>query len=614
MSPPVQTHQDADTAQGFWFGDADTPLFGWYHPAQGAIRNSGVILCPPFGHEYMVSYRSYKHLAMRLARAGFPVCFFDYDASGDSADSDTARVTSWRKNIKQAAEQLRRLSGVAQVSLFGMRLGALLAAAVADDLSAPALILFAPVVSGRAYVRELIVLRGMHSIPPSDHPQQQISDDELTGYAFDARTRTELGQLDLLKIAAPQAATMIVARDDISGQEAKLANAWHLDHRAIHLSDSSGYAAMMTEDAHESVVPHTVWNDISEWLCSQIPHKKLRSEPAVIRRGDAALSIQTPLAKHCRLPYATSILEEEIVSFAGMHGIVCRLRPAHPASNIPDNKLSVRPAIILTNVGANHRVGNHRLYVKLARRLAAQGFTVLRFDKRGIGYSLPTPAGLENDVHSSSGIDDIRSAMKFLEESYDAQQFVLGGICSGAYLSYLTAVHDERVTGLVLMNQLTFHWRHGDVIQTKKASTLKSTQFYWRAASAGDTWRRMLRGKIALRRIVGNLSKRLSRQVISSVRHSLARFMKTHHLLGRVARNFRAMQARGVELLFIFGENDSSIDLMTQHLGTNAHLLPDRDGIRIEVIRHVDHTFTPMWSQEYLTDMLAAHLAKRFPE
>ena len=47
------------------------------------------------------------------------------------------------------------------------------------------------------------------------------------------------------------------------------------------------------------------------------------------------------------------------------------------------------PAIILLNAGLAHRVGPQRLYVKMARHMASQGFAVLRFDFSGIGDSEP---------------------------------------------------------------------------------------------------------------------------------------------------------------------------------------------------------------------------------
>ena len=44
-------------------------------------------------------------------------------------------------------------------------------------------------------------------------------------------------------------------------------------------------------------------------------------------------------------------------------------------------------ALILLNAGLVHRMGPFRLYVQMARRLAAEGYAVLRFDQSGLGDS-----------------------------------------------------------------------------------------------------------------------------------------------------------------------------------------------------------------------------------
>ena len=46
------------------------------------------------------------------------------------------------------------------------------------------------------------------------------------------------------------------------------------------------------------------------------------------------------------------------------------------------------PAVVILNSGVIHRVGPNRIYVALARDLAALGFPVLRFDLSGIGGQL----------------------------------------------------------------------------------------------------------------------------------------------------------------------------------------------------------------------------------
>jgi len=49
--------------------------------------------------------------------------------------------------------------------------------------------------------------------------------------------------------------------------------------------------------------------------------------------------------------------------------------------------MSVRPAIVVSNIGLNHRPGPNRLWATFARRMADHGFVTLRFDMSGLGDS-----------------------------------------------------------------------------------------------------------------------------------------------------------------------------------------------------------------------------------
>jgi len=592
--------------QPTWFGDEVSPMLGWYHPAKlrdaGGSRQCGVVLCPPFGHEYMVSYLAYKHLANQLARAGFDVFFFDYGNTGDAADVDGSpdRISQWQENIRQAAAQLRQMAGVQHIALFGLRLGGLLAASVAQDIDARAMLLMAPVISGRAYAREMLVLRnmsGMNSLAtdadphPERNPAHVVTDDELTGYEFSATTRSSLGKLDLLKMPVPAMPVFIQARDDISGLEARLANAWHHHDHALHLSDLPGYVAMMTEDAHDTVVPMAIWESMQNWLARYFPLVNIDS------------SAYPPTRDVAGIGFNGHIVTEELLEFEGMFGIVSHQAGADPRS---------LPTVILCNIGANHHVGNHRLYVTLARTLACHGFHVLRFDKSGIGYSKMTPDDKENDVHAASGVDDVRNAMYFMQGKYHSPSFVLAGLCSGAYLSYMAALNDERVSGLVLMNQLTYRWQEGDTIDARRKNTIKSSHYYLHAIAKADTWKRVVTGKVDLRQITRNMLRRIGKRLRTRWQLLVVNLMHNNIFLGRVARNFRNMEARGTELLLIYDASDTAVDVMTEQLGRHASLLGRSERIRLEIFNGADHTFTPRWAQGALADLISKHLHKRF--
>jgi alpha/beta superfamily hydrolase len=75
------------------FGPDEGLRFGWFHPPQGEWRRTGVVLCNPIGDDLVRAHRPLRHLAERLASAGFAVLRFDFDGTGHSAGSerDTGR-------------------------------------------------------------------------------------------------------------------------------------------------------------------------------------------------------------------------------------------------------------------------------------------------------------------------------------------------------------------------------------------------------------------------------------------------------------------------------------------------------------------------------------------
>jgi len=111
----------------------------------------------------------------------------------------------------------------------------------------------------------------------------------------------------------------------------------------------------------------------------------------------------------------------------------------------PDTPPGDRPGILILNSGILHRAGASRLYVQLARDLAARGFTVLRFDFSGIGDS----EGRKDTLpFEEAAVVETREAMDYLSETRGLKRFVLLGLCSGADMAYLVGVADDRVVGL----------------------------------------------------------------------------------------------------------------------------------------------------------------------
>lgn len=124
---------------------------------------------------------------------------------------------------------------------------------------------------------------------------------------------------------------------------------------------------------------------------------------------------------------------------------------SHPAGGKPLTPPAT--AVIALPAGVLHRVGPHRLHVALARRLAGRGLPALRLDLGGIGDSLATS---DAATFRDSAVADTRAAMTGLEDALGARRFVLFGICAGADNALATALADDRVAGVVLVDAAVY--------------------------------------------------------------------------------------------------------------------------------------------------------------
>lgn len=113
----------------------------------------------------------------------------------------------------------------------------------------------------------------------------------------------------------------------------------------------------------------------------------------------------------------------------------------------PESPRSV--AVLIVVGGPQYRVGSHRQFVLLARRLASEGFPVLRFDCRGMGDS----GGSMRTFDESSA--DIAAAIDALiANCAGVERVALWGLCDAASASliYWEERSDPRVAGMVLLN------------------------------------------------------------------------------------------------------------------------------------------------------------------
>lgn len=156
------------TEKPFFFDSNGQRLFGFLH--QPAAASSGppaaFVMSHPFGEEKLWSHRVFVSMARNLAARGWAVLRFDYTGAGDSsgATSKTSLETHLA-DLQAAIVQLQEQLPVKRVGMIGLRLGASIAALLAERAAAVdalaavrngPLVLWEPVLDGESYFQEIL--------------------------------------------------------------------------------------------------------------------------------------------------------------------------------------------------------------------------------------------------------------------------------------------------------------------------------------------------------------------------------------------------------------------------------------------------------------------------
>jgi len=246
--------------------------------------------------------------------------------------------------------------------------------------------------------------------------------------------------------------------------------------------------------------------------------------------------------------------------------------------------LSSTIGVVIVVGGPQYRAGSHRLFVSLARSLAAGGFPALRFDYRGMGDSGGAMGSFETVG------DDIEAAVVALQASCpEVERVILWGLCDGASaaLLYCHEKKDPRIDSLVLANP----W-------IRSEATLARTQvkhYYGRRLLEREFWLKLLRGNLALGRSILGLWRNIGRSLATSKEPSGAR----PSYQARMAQGWRDFP--GKILLVLSGQ-----DYVAREFLECAKVDPawpglmERRGVRRMDIPEADHTFSVHAAQRRL--------------
>jgi len=574
------------------FGGRETRCFGWFHAAQKPVRDMGVVLCRPAGYEGTCAYETYTQLAEKLSCAGFAVIRFDYHGTGDSAgsDSDPHRVRAWIESTKSAIEEVKRLGGISRIALFGVRLGATLAAVTAAECDGvDSMVMWAPCVTGKAFARELRASRSRLSVTADSSAEDGI---EALGYVYTAQTLQDMQILDCQRLNVPPAKrVLIVGRDDMP-IEGPLPTAYRNMDIDTTYTVLPGYANMIVEP-HDGVVAHETLDAIVDWLLAA----KHDTTPS-------GLQVQRPesaeVATSAQVDSVFGRVREIPLMFGVGHSLFGIL--SEP-SQLSATDRRWETAILMLNVGTNHRVGPNRLYVKMARAWAEQGYSALRFDLAGIGDSSSSVGYTRARLYSKESTVDVRAAIDCLSQR-GCKRFIVMGLCSGAYVAFQTALTEPRVSGQILMNPRRLEWKEGETLQSAMQVSYKSTHFYKKALMDFRTYSRILHGRVDLR----GIASRMSMLFKARLKRTLNNIFRIAPDEDDVLSNAKLLCSKGTDTLMIIGAEDDGRDYIEFHLGTHGKKMGRDPRFKMAIVDGSDHTFSNSDSQDTVIALVQQHL------
>jgi hypothetical protein len=240
------------------------------------------------------------------------------------------------------------------------------------------------------------------------------------------------------------------------------------------------------------------------------------------------------------------------------------------------NRRETRPALIFLNAGVIHRVGPHRLYVRLARAMADAGFISLRFDLSGIGDSAAATSVLD---YKDRVLTETKQAMNVLASTEGVNRFILIGLCSGANNSVRVACSDERVIGAALIDTYFY------------VSTGFRLRDYCNRISDPAGWGRFLTGKSEVWQIFSR---------VFSLQRSRSNPAKLPTVRRKMKAELRALREKNIPLLLIYTRNNYFFYKYRRIVKRTLALRSANAKVHIKYFDQCDHTFTLLASQRSL--------------
>lgn len=244
--------------------------------------------------------------------------------------------------------------------------------------------------------------------------------------------------------------------------------------------------------------------------------------------------------------------------------------------------------VLLSGRSAVTSVGRSRLFVGLARRLAALGYHVVRFDHRGAGES----TGVEQPWELAAPfLEDAKAVVAWLQaEGITDVRFM--GTCGGARLALHVAAQTSGATGVAMFSPIVRNYHKSEREETLPTAELLRRAFRRNTLVA-------MRDRHARRRYLRVALRRLRRL---RARRPSARPSEFEWVSGNVLDDLERLVEREIPVLLFFGSDDAALEDWRRGIGGRLGRILERAGdlVRLEIVQGRYHALPAMEVQPAL--------------
>jgi pimeloyl-ACP methyl ester carboxylesterase len=189
----------------------------------------------------------------------------------------------------------------------------------------------------------------------------------------------------------------------------------------------------------------------------------------------------------------------------------------------------------------------------MARRWAQLGFDVLRVDLSGLGDSLPERGVEENLTYPPSALGDLEEAIVAL----GSRPAIIAGLCSGGDYAFQMGAHSPNAAGAWMLNPRTFCVLDLAAVEAGEGQAPATTP------------------------------------------------------VAEVPAMLRRMAERGLDTVLLVSRNDPGVAFVDARAGEQMRGLSELAPFHRFDVEFADHTFTPVSTQQRISDLLTEHLLAR---